>query len=298
MKRYWLLFFSFIILGLSGFLFFLAWSITGAEGGGFHLPGKSRVAVVEIRGGIFDPKEAIEELNRVYENDGLKALILRIDSPGGGVSASQEIYDAVLRVKEKKKVIVSMGTVAASGGYYIAVAADTIVALPGTITGSIGVLMDYTNVEGLLDLIRVKAEVLKSGKMKDVGSPLREITPEERAYLQDLLDGMHRQFIEAVARGRGLTMAETEELADGRVFTGEDAVDLGLVDELGGQQKAVEIAQDLLGLDEEPELVYPKKKKSGFFELLAEGEASSAFLKWYYFLREGRALYWTKGMML
>ena len=298
MKRYWLLYLSFLILGLSGFLLFLAWMVAGAEGGGFYIPGKTRVAVVEIKGGIFDPKEPIEELNRVYENDGLKALILRIDSPGGGVSASQEIYDAVLRVKEKKKVIVSMGTVAASGGYYIAVAANTIVALPGTITGSIGVLMDYTNVEGLLDLIRVKAEVLKSGKMKDVGSPLRAITPEERAYLQDLLDGMHRQFIEAVARGRGLTMAETEKLADGRVFTGEEAVDLGLVDELGGQQKAVEIAQDLLGLDEEPELVYPKKKKSSFLELLAEGEVSSTFLKWYYFLREGRALYWTKGMML
>ncbi|HEX5034676.1 MAG TPA: signal peptide peptidase SppA [bacterium] len=297
MKRYWLLFIGFTTLGLLGFTLFLAWAVSQAEGG-LHMPGKTRVAVVEIRGGIFDPKDAIEELNRVYKNDGIKALILRIDSPGGGVSASQEIYDAVLRVKEKKDVIVSMGTVAASGGYYIAVAADTIVALPGTITGSIGVLMDYTNVEGLLELLRVKAEVLKSGKMKDVGSPLRPITPEERAYLQDLLDDMHRQFIEAVARGRGLTMAETEELADGRVFTGEQAMDLGLVDELGGQQRAVEIAQDILGLDEEPELVYPKKKKSGFFELLAEGEATSTFLKWYYFLREGRALYWTKGMML
>ena len=296
-KGYWLLFFSFMLLGLSGFTLFLAWAIFSAEGGKPLIPGKNRVAVVEIKGGIFDPKPTIEELNRVYENDGLKALILRIDSPGGGVSASQEIYDAVLRVKEKKKVIVSMGTVAASGGYYIAVAADSIVALPGTITGSIGVLMDYANIQGLLELLRVKAEVLKSGAMKDVGSPLRPITPEERAYLQDLLEDMHRQFIEAVARGRQMTMAETEALADGRVFTGEQALDLGLVDELGGQQKAVEVAQDLLGLDEEPELVYPKKKKPSLLELLAEGEAQSALLKWYYFLREARALYWTKGMI-
>lgn len=297
-KGYWLLFFSFLILGFSAFLLFVAWMVGNSDGGGFSLPGKDRVAVVEIQGGIFDPKETLDELNRVYESDNLKALILRIDSPGGAVSPSQEIYDAVLRVKEKKKVIVSMGTVAASGGYYIAVAADTIVALPGTITGSIGVLMDYTNVQGLLDLIRVKAEVLKSGKMKDVGSPLRELTPEDRAYLQDLLDDMHRQFIEAVARGRGLTMAEVEALADGRVFTGEQALELGLIDEIGGQQRAVEIAQNLLGLDEEPELVYPKKKKAGIFEMLAEGEASSTFLKWYYFMREGRALYWTKGMIL
>ena len=276
----------------------MAWAMSGAEDGIFFIPGKDRVAVIEIRGGIFDPKETLKDLNRVYESDDLKALILRIDSPGGAVSPSQEIYDAVLRVKEKKKVIVSMGTVAASGGYYIAVAADSIVALPGTITGSIGVLMDYTNVQGLLELVRIKAEVLKSGKMKDVGSPLREITPEERAYLQDLLENMHRQFIEAVARGRKLPMAEVEALADGRVFTGEQALDLGLIDEIGGLQKAVEIAQDLLGLDEEPELVYPKKKKRGFLELLAEGEAETSLLKWYYFLREGRALYWTKGMML
>ncbi len=127
-KGYWLLFFSFLILGFSGFLLFLAWAVDGSDGG-FSLPGKDRVAVVEIRGGIFDPKEVLEELNRVYESDKLKALILRIDSPGGAVSPSQEIYDAVLRVKEKKKVIVSMGTVAASGGYYIAVAADTAGAL-------------------------------------------------------------------------------------------------------------------------------------------------------------------------
>ncbi len=295
-KGFWLFVLSFALVGLSAAMFLLAIALI-SEGEGASLFGKNSLAVVEIKGGIFDPKETLDELNRVYKNDDLKALILRIDSPGGAVSPSQEIYQAVLRVKEKKKVIVSMGTVAASGGYYIAAAADKIVALPGTITGSIGVLMDYANIEQLLSFLKVRAEVLKSGKMKDVGSPLRELTPEDRAYLQDILANMHRQFKEAVAKGRNLPIEEVEKLADGRVFTGEQAKELKLVDELGGQQRAVDLAKEMLGWEEEPELFYPKKKKPGLFEILADEQVESRLLKWIYFLREGRALYWTKGIM-
>ncbi|HCU24924.1 MAG TPA: signal peptide peptidase SppA [Deltaproteobacteria bacterium] len=289
-KGFWLLLLSFFILALSGIVLIFAFLLAD---GTFPLFPRKAVAVVEIKGGIFDPTETLEQLDRVYRNDALKALILRIDSPGGGVSASQEIYQAVLRVKEKKKVIVSMGTVAASGGYYIAVAADKIVALPGTVTGSIGVLMDHANVEELLKFLKIHAEVLKSGKLKDVGSPLRSLTQEERAYLQALLDDMHRQFKAAVAEGRRLPLEVVDKLADGRVFTGEQAKALKLIDELGGRQKAVEIAQQMLGLEEEPEILYPKKKKTGLLELLMEGETESVLLKLYYFLREGRALYWT-----
>ncbi|KAB2841834.1 signal peptide peptidase SppA [bacterium] len=295
-KSFWLFVLSFALVGLSAAMFLLAIALM-SEGEGASLFGKNSLAVVEIKGGIFDPKETLDELNRVYKNDDLKALILRIDSPGGAVSPSQEIYQAVLRVKEKKKVIVSMGTVAASGGYYIAAAADKIVALPGTITGSIGVLMDYANIEQLLSFLKVRAEVLKSGKMKDVGSPLRELTPEDRAYLQNILEDMHRQFKEAVAKGRNIPLEEVEKLADGRVFTGEQAKGLKLVDELGGQQRAVDLAKEMLGWEEEPELFYPKKKKPGLFEILADEQVESRLLKWIYFLREGRALYWTKGIM-
>ncbi len=295
-KSFWLFVLSFALVGLSAAMFLLAIALV-SEGEGASIFGKNSLAVVEIKGGIFDPKETLDELNRVYKNDDLKALILRIDSPGGAVSPSQEIYQAVLRVKEKKKVIVSMGTVAASGGYYIAAAADKIVALPGTITGSIGVLMDYANIEQLLSFLKVRAEVLKSGKMKDVGSPLRELTPEDRAYLQNILEDMHRQFKEAVAKGRNLPIEEVDKLADGRVFTGEQAKGLKLVDELGGQQRAVDLAKEMLGWTEDPELHYPKKKKPGLFEILADEQIESRLLKWIYFLREGRALYWTKGIM-
>ncbi|MCE9625543.1 MAG: signal peptide peptidase SppA [Deltaproteobacteria bacterium] len=296
-KSFWLLLVSLVLLGFAGIMLIFAFSMV-SEGGGSSIFSGNKVAVVEIKGGIFDPKDTLDELNRVYDNDNLKALILRIDSPGGAVSPSQEIYDAVLRVKEKKKVVVSMGTVAASGGYYIAVAADKIVALPGTITGSIGVLMDYTNVQQLLEFLKVHAEVLKAGKMKDVGSPLRELTPEERQYLQGILDDMHRQFKAAVAKGRNIPMEEVDKFADGRVFTGEQAQKMKLVDEIGGQQKAIEVVQAMLGWKEAPELYYPKKKKAGLIELLADGQAESRLLKLFYFLREGRALYWTKGIML
>src|SRR5215831_4591478 len=161
-KGFWFFLIGLLFLAGSGLVVLFAFIISAGDGGPIF--SSKAVAVVEIKGSIFDPKDTLDELNRVYENDNLKALILRIDSPGGAVSPSQEIYQAVLRVKEKKKVVVSMGTVAASGGYYIAVAADKIIALPGTITGSIGVLMDYTNVEELLKFLKVHAEILKSGK--------------------------------------------------------------------------------------------------------------------------------------
>jgi protease IV len=294
-KGLWLLIGSLVLLSISGFILFLALVLTTEEGEDVFTP-RGDLAVVEIKGPIFESKEIIDQLDRVYKNDKLKGLILRIDSPGGAVGPSQEIYQAVLRVREKKKVIVSMGAVAASGGYYIAVAADKIVANPGTITGSIGVLMDYTNVEDLLKFLKIHAEILKAGKLKDVGSPLRELTPEERGFLQGILDDMHRQFKEAVSKGRQLSQDKVNEIADGRVFTGDQAIKLGLVDKLGNQQTAVDLAKEMLGIEGEPKLLYPKKKKVDIFDLLSNGDVDSMFTKLFYSMREGRVLYWTKGM--
>jgi signal peptide peptidase SppA, 36K type len=296
-KGFWLLIGSVLFFGFSMFLLFLAafWMLGEDEG---IFAARGDLAVVEINGPIFESKEILEQLDRVYKNDHVKGLILRIDSPGGAVGSSQEIYQGVLRVREKKKVIASMGTVAASGGYYIAVGADKIVANPGTITGSIGVLMDHTNVEELLKFLKVHAEILKSGRLKDSGSPLRPMTPEERQLLQGILEDMHRQFKEAVAKGRNLKLEKVDEIADGRIFTGDQALKLGLVDEMGNQQKAVDIAVEMLGIKGEPKLLYPKKKKVDIFELLATGESEVWFKKIFYSLREARVLYWIKGMSL
>jgi protease-4 len=249
------------------------------------------LAVVEIRGPIMDSKEIIEQLDRVEKNENIQGLVLRIDSPGGAVGASQEIYQAVKRIKKDKKVVASMGTVAASGGYYIAVAADKIVANPGTITGSIGVLMDYTNVETLLDFLKVHAELITSGKMKDVGSPLKPLSEEDRKFLEAILQDMHRQFKQAVQQGRGFDEAKINELGDGRIFTGQQALEAGLVDQLGNQQDAVDLAAQLLGIEGKPKLLYPKKKRVDFMDLLLEGDYETKVLKMIYSLSEKRALY-------
>jgi protease-4 len=296
-KGYWFLFGSLFILFCAFVFFIVALFLTVGNDEGL-LASRGDLAVIEIKGPIFESKQVVDQLDRVYKNDHLKGLILRIDSPGGSVGASQEIYQAVLRVKEKKKVIVSMGAVAASGGYYIAVAADKIVANPGTITGSIGVLMDYANVQELLQFLKIHAEVLTAGKMKDIGSPLRPIKPEERKFLEDILENMHQQFKVAVMKGRNFSQQKINEIADGRVFTGEQALALGLIDKLGYQQTAIDLAKDMLGLKKEPKLVYPKKKKLDFLDLLVGDESESTLTKLFYSLREGKALYWTKGINL
>src|SRR5512146_849810 len=183
---------------------------------------EDRVALIRVEGVILDSQSTITELKRFGENPSIKAIVIRIDSPGGGVVPSQGIYDAVKRIRNKnnKAVIASMGSVAASGGYYIAAATDRIVANPGTLTGSIGVIMETANVEGLLQKIGVEGVIIKSGKYKDVGSPLRKMSEEERGLMQAVMDDVHKQFIEAVAEGRAMELSEAQALADGRIFTG------------------------------------------------------------------------------
>lgn len=243
------------------------------------LSGRDRVALIRVEGVILDAQATIGELKQYSENPLVKAIVLRIDSPGGGVVPSQEIHDAVKRVKNKsnKAVIASMGTVAASGGYYIAAATDRIIANPGTLTGSIGVIMETTNLEGLLKKVGVEGVVIKSGRFKDVGSPLRKMSGEERKLLQSVMDDVHQQFIQAVADGRSLEPSEVEPLADGRIFTGRQAKEARLVDELGDLEDAIHIAADIAGIEGEPKVVEPRKRFS--IRDILESRWSSMFHK-------------------
>jgi protease IV len=228
------------------------------------LSSEDKVAVIRVEGVIMDSQVTVGELKRFSENPSVKAIVLRIDSPGGGVVPSQEIYDAIRQVRSKtsKTVIASMGNVAASGGYYIAAATDRIVANPGTLTGSIGVIMETANVEGLLQKIGVEGVVIKSGKFKDVGSPLRKMSEEERGLMQSVMDDVHKQFIEAVAEGRAMELTEAQGLADGRIFTGRQAKDAKLVDELGNLDDAIQLAADAAGIEGEPKVVEPRRRFS------------------------------------
>ncbi|UCE84415.1 MAG: signal peptide peptidase SppA [Deltaproteobacteria bacterium] len=229
-----------------------------------------RVAVVEIKGVVADAEPTIENLTKFTKDDSVKALVLRIESPGGGVSPSQELYEEVRRTVQKKPVVVSMGAVAASGGYYIAAAAQKIYANPGTITGSIGVILQFTNLEELFRKIGFRMEIVKSGPYKDVGNPGREMTPEERAYLQDLIDNVHQQFVRAVAEGRRMEEEKVQEVADGRIFTGEQAKELGLVDELGDLKDAINAAAKMAGIEGEPKVVYPEEEKRSLLSYLLD----------------------------
>jgi protease-4 len=226
--------------------------------------GGERVAVVRIEGVIVDSRDAIEELRKFRDNPNVKAIVLRIDSPGGGVVPSQEIYSEVLktRTEGRVKVVTSMGNLAASGGYYIAAATDRIVANPGTLTGSIGVIMELANVRGLLEKVGVQSVVIKSGKHKDLASPFRAMSVEDRAILQTVLDDVHDQFIQAVAAGRAMKVDQVRDLADGRIFTGRQARTVKLVDELGDLQDAIKLAGKMGGIAGEPRVVETRKRFS------------------------------------
>ncbi len=235
------------------------------------LTGRGRIGVVEIKGPITDSKSIIDQILRYKKDKGVKAIVLRIDTPGGEVGPSQEIYEEIKRLRAaRKKVVASMGSVATSGGYYIACACDKIVANPGTVTGSIGVIMEYINIEELLRKLGLKSMVIKSGKYKDILSPTRELTGEERKILQDVIDNVHEQFIEVVVQGRRLGKGEISKIADGRIFSGRQAKAIGLVDQLGNLQDAIDLAAEMVGIKGEPKVIYPEKKRFFLLDLLLE----------------------------
>jgi protease-4 len=233
-----------------------------------------KVAVLPVTGLITDSDATIEQLKKFARDDSIKAIILRINSPGGGVGPSQEIYEEVRKLKGKKIVVTSMGALAASGGYYIACGSQKIFANPGTITGSIGVIMQFMNARELIEKIGLKGMVVKSGAFKDIGSPVREMKPEERELLQGVIDNVHYQFIAAVAEGRKMDRGKVAVIADGRIFSGEQAKALGLVDALGNLEDAVAEAGKMAGIKGEPRVVTPPKKKISILDLLKE-EAKS-----------------------
>jgi len=262
-----------LLIGVVFFTLIYVLSVFKRDGGSLHL--QAKVGVVRIEGVITDSRESIEQIDELADDDGIKAVVLRIDSPGGGVAASQEIYRAVRQLQIKKKVIVSMGSVAASGGYLIATAADRIVANPGTITGSISAVMHFADVQELMKKVGVRSSVIKSGKFKDIGSPVRDMTAEEKQLIQGLVDDIYDQFVRTIAEDRKIPLEIIMSLADGRIFSGRQALQLKLVDELGGLQDAVLLAGRLAGIEGKPAVVYSAKKKSNLWKYLIESTASA-----------------------
>src|SRR5262245_32834087 len=264
-----------LVLGGGALLFFTVSLIAVAlvfSGGGsssFSLA-SGQIAVLDLEGIIFDSKDFNDQLKEYGSRPGIKAVVLRINSPGGGVAASQEIHEAVkkFRTETKKKVVVSMSSVAASGGYYIACAADKIFANPGSITGSIGVIAEWYNYGDLLKWAKLQSVVIKSGDLKDAGSPTRPLTDAEKAYFQGLINNMYNQFVTAVATGRKMNIESVRKLADGRVYTGQEALGNGLIDEIGTFQDALSAATKMVGISGEARLVSPPKKKISLIDLL------------------------------
>lgn len=234
------------------------------------LGGGSKVGLIQLIGPIYNSRPILDQLDKMEESSSIKAILVRLETPGGGVAASQEIYQKLAHLRDEKNIpiIASMGGVAASGGYYISLGADTIVANPGTTTGSIGVLAEIPVYGALLKKIGVEVEVIKSGKFKDTGSPHRALTPEEKKYLQGWVDDTYQQFVETVAAERGMDLQQVELLADGRVYTGRQALKLGLVDILGSMDDALRIAGELGGITGKPRLVKLEKKKLTLLDFL------------------------------
>jgi len=270
----------FIFGGLFLIFFAFLWLAYGAvKGESPRLASGPRIGVVDVKGpigmgrGSVESEPVLKLLKRYGEDSDMRAVVVRIDSPGGAVGTSQEILEGLRRLAEDKVVVCSMGNLAASGGLLVAMGCDRIVAQPGTLTGSIGVISTFPNVNGLLRKIDVQMNTVTAGKLKDAGSPFREFSEGDRSYWQELANRIHRQFILAVAEGRDLPVEQVEKFADGRVVTGEQAVELGLVDELGGFQDAVDLAKELAEIRGEPRLVFPPDERSRFLEELLGGMA-------------------------
>lgn len=270
MKKKPILIGIFLIGALAGAFFLLSLFIASTLGLNGKIAKSGKIAIINIESIITQSSNTVRQIKKYADDKSIKAIVLRIDSPGGGVAPSQEIYSEILKARKNsgKIVVTSMGNIAASGGYYIACASDKIVANPGTLTGSIGVIMTFSNVEELMKKIGLKTEVIKSGEFKDIGSPMREFTEKERKLLQGVIDDVYDQFVNAVADGRNLDVQKVKELSDGRIFTGRQALEIGLVDKLGSLEEAIKLAAELVGIEGKPKIVSEKKEKNLLFKLL------------------------------
>ncbi|MFQ5688721.1 MAG: signal peptide peptidase SppA [Gemmatimonadota bacterium] len=256
-----------LLLVFAGGLFLSSRILTGR---GVPLLQGGRVAVLPISGVITSEESFLHNLSAFRRNSTVRAFVIEIRSPGGGVGASQAIYRELRKLREtdERPVIAWMGDVGASGGYYVALAADSIYALPGTITGSIGVVMEFPNAQELLRKVGIGWEVVKSGEHKDMGSPARPLTPSDREILEGLVGDVYDQFVDAVAANRTLDRSRVLELADGRVFTGEQAVELGLVDGISTLEEAIELAGRMAGLGDHPSTLRPREPRFRLVDLL------------------------------
>ena len=259
-------------LGMFGLMLFgmAAGTSDGFEFGG--ISGNS-IGVVEVYGVIDDDmaRQSIRQIERFTDNSSIQALVIHVNSPGGGVAPSQEIYDAILRAKEEKPIVISMASVAASGGYYIACAGDRIIANPGSLTGSIGVIFQFHTFQDLMGKVGIGTETIKSGELKDVGSYSRPMTDKEREMLNSVVQSTYEQFVDVVATGRGKEKSAVYPLADGSVYTGLQAYNLGLIDTLGGLHEAVNLAAELAEMTGEPKIVRPThREKITIFDLLGQ----------------------------
>ncbi len=228
-----------------------------------------KIAVVELQGEILSSEETVRQFKKYREDGQIRGVLFRVESPGGGVVASQEIYEEVKKTREHgKPVVVSMGALAASGGYYVSCGANRIVANPGTLTGSIGVISEFLRFDPLLSKLGIEEQTIKSGRYKDAGSPFRKMNPDDRTYFQRLMDDVHRQFISVVEEERGLPHAAVVRIADGRVFTGKEAVGMGLVDTIGTYEDAIGICAKLAYIKGEPTIVKERRRGTSLFERL------------------------------
>ena len=259
---------SFLMIALLTLMAFIGLS----DDGSVLLSGMGdRVAIVDVHGVIENSSDVVRQLRKYAKDNSIPAVVLHINSPGGGAAPSQEIYEEVNKLREEgKKIVASMGSVAASGGYYVACAADTIVANPATLTGSIGVIFQFPTAEELFRKIGVKFEVVKRGEIKDIGAMNRSMTERERESLQSVVDDTYEQFVDVVSESREMDRDEVVKIADGSIFTGKQAKDLGLVDELGNLHDAIMIAGEMLGMEEYPKTVKERKKKISWFDVLTQ----------------------------
>jgi protease-4 len=274
--------FLILMFGLALVVFVAVFSLTTMLGKKSHTGvslGRDKIAVVDIKGIIMGSERILESLDRFTKDRNVKGIIFRIDSPGGAVAPSQEIYSAIKKIQEKgeKKTVAAFGNVAASGAYYLATAADRIISNPGTITGSIGVIMEMSNFEKLLDKVGIESYVLKSGKYKDIGSVTRPMSEEEKQILQSVLDDVYMQFVEDVAEGRGMELEKVKNIANGSIFSGRQALGIGLVDQLGSFQDAVDLVVDLSGIEGEPFLIYEKDEKMNWVDYFTKSMARELF---------------------
>lgn len=250
------------------FLFFVLVIFTAGffRTGSVVVPVGDKIGILDVEGTIVDARPVLQQIDQFREQGAVKAVVLRINSPGGAVGPSQEIYTELKRLADEKPLVISMGSVAASGGYYLALAGQRLFANPGTITGSIGVIMSFPNYQELMGKVGVKTEVIKSGPFKDIGSSTRSFSSADRELLQDMINDVHQQFIEAVVQQRKIPLERLQPFIDGRIFTGRQAQQADLIDELGTFNDAVRFAAKLAGLGDDPDLIYPEAEKKNLFE--------------------------------